>query len=207
VLEVNLGIVKSALGDPEAGEAHYLRALELQPDYAAGHHYYAKWLVEHARAREAIAHLRRAIAISPRDEHPNRMLLDLYAALDDRASLVAHAERVLQIAPSDPAALAYRNGGMPFEVADATAEAHAQAGLARIHREEWLEAAVILRQSLRLDPDQSAVWNNLGWAMASAGLFDLAIGCFERALELDPASEHARGNLHWVRERYSAAGP
>jgi len=206
VLEVNLGIVKSALGDPETAERHFLRALELQPDYAQGHYYYARWLVEHGRTPQAMTHLERAIAISPGDVHPNRMLLDAYAALDDAASLAAHARRVLQIAPSDPAATAYLDGRVPYEVAEESARAYAELGLAKIHRRKWLESAALYRHALRLDPHDSSSWNNLGWALGSAGFPALAVACFERALELDPASEHARENLRWARELQSEAG-
>jgi tetratricopeptide (TPR) repeat protein len=206
VLEINLGIVKSALGDPESAERHFRRALELQPDYAQGHFYYARWLVEHGRAPEALSHLERAIAISPGDANPNRMLLDAYAALGDTASLAAHARRVLRIAPSDPAATAYLDGRVPWEVPEESARAYADLGLAKIHRRKWLESAALYRLALRLDPDDSSSWNNLGWALGSAGFNALAVACFERALELDPASEHARRNLRWVRERHSGAG-
>jgi tetratricopeptide (TPR) repeat protein len=207
VLEINLGIVKSALGDPTTAEPHFRRALQLQPDYAQGHFYYARWLVEHGRAPEAIAHLERAVAISPGDVHPNRMLLDAFAALDDAASLAAHARRVLKIAPSDPAATAYLAGRVPYEVAEESAGAYAELGLAKIHHRRWLESAALYRHALRLDPNDAASWNNLGWALGSAGFHALAVACFERALELDPASEHARENLRWARERHSAAGP
>jgi tetratricopeptide (TPR) repeat protein len=205
VLEINLGIVKSALGDPETAEHHFRRALELQPDYAQGHFYYARWLVEHGRAPEAMVHLERALAISPGDVHPNRMLLDAYAALDDVASLAAHCRRVLQIAPSDPAATAYLDGRPPYEVAEESAEAYAELGLAKIHRRKWLESAALYRHALRLDPNDSSSWNNLGWALGSAGFRALAVACFERALELDPSSEHARENLRWALERHSEA--
>jgi tetratricopeptide (TPR) repeat protein len=201
VLQVNLGIVKSSLGDPETAERHFLRALQLNPDYSQGHYYYARWLVEHERAPEAVAHLERSIEISPGNYNPHRMLLDLHAAIEDRVALAAQVERVLALAPHDPAATAYAEGRVPFEVAEQTAEAYADLGWVRIRDRDWLEAAVLYREALRRDPIVSASWNNLGWALASAGFHDLALPCFERALELDPASELARGNLRWALER------
>jgi tetratricopeptide (TPR) repeat protein len=206
VLEVNLGIVKSALGDPEGAEPHFRRAIELQPGYAQGHFYYARWLVEHGRAPEAWAHLERAIEISPGDAHPHHMLLDAYAATGDAIALAAHARRVRQIAPSDPAATAYLDGRVPYAAGEESVEAYAQLGLDWIHRRKWLESAAIYRYALRLDSKDARSWNNLGWALGSAGFLDLAVACFERALELDPASEHAHSNLRWARDRYLETG-
>ena len=44
----------------------------------------------------------------------------------------------------------------------------------------------------------ATAWNNLGWARASLGFFDLAAPCFRRATELDPEMEVAQNNLAWA---------
>ena len=72
-LETNLGIVNGQLGAPVVAEQHFQRALQLQPDFVGGQYFYARWLVEQGRAREAIPHLQRAIELSPgipRCPHP-----------------------------------------------------------------------------------------------------------------------------------------
>jgi len=206
ILEINLGIVKSALGQTEQSEPHFLRALALTPDYARGHFYYAKWLVEHARAPEAVAHLERAVEGSPGDVDANRMLMDLHAAVGEFDALSEVAQNVLDIAPSDLAALAYSEGRVPFEVDEESAEAYAALGLQKINTKSWLESAVLYQQALQLDPQDSTYWNNLGWALANAGFLDLAAPCLERALGLDPESEYAGSNLNWVRELQSEPG-
>jgi len=66
---------------------------------------------------------------------------------------------------------------------------------ASVCRAGWLEAAVLYQHTLQLAPDDSSYWNNLGWALANAGFFELAAPCLERALDLDPESEYARSNL------------
>jgi tetratricopeptide (TPR) repeat protein len=205
ILEINLGVVKSALGDPQAAEPHFRRALELTPGYARGHYFYARWLIEHERAPQARWHLERAIELSPGDIEANRMLLDLHAARGDREALDRLVRRVLEIAPADPAATAYDSGGVPWPVREESAESYSSLGMAKLQRRAWLEAAALYRHVLALEPDSSPYWNNLGWALGSAGYYDLAIPCFERAMELDPDSRHARNNLDWVRERQSIA--
>ena len=142
----------------------------------------------------------------PSDVEAHRELLAILAATGDRAALAAQARRVLEVDPDDAFATALSAGRLPYRVASETAEAVAAAGLERIHRREWLEAAVLYRRALELDERSGAAWNNLGWALASAGFDDLAIPCFERALAVDPGQTNARSNLDWVRARRDAQG-
>jgi len=205
ILEINLGIVKSALGDPKTAERHFRRALRLTPDYAAGHYYYAKWLTENGRTPAAIPHLERAIALSPGDSETNRLLLEIHAAMGDREALELQSSRVLRISPGDGFARALASGKAPYPIADSSAAGLAAAGLERLQRRDWLAASIVYRSALALEPRSATSWNNLGWALASAGCRDLALASFERALEIEPDQEHARRNLAWVRQRYSTS--
>jgi tetratricopeptide (TPR) repeat protein len=202
ILEINLGIVKSALGDAETGERHFLRALSLEPDYAQGHYYYARWLVAHARAPQALPHLEQAVALSPGDVDVNRLLLDFHAARGDREALVARARQVLTLAPDEPAAQAYLDGRVPYEAPEDSAEAWASLAFQKLGEADWLAAATLYRRSLELDAAVASSWNDLGWTLAQAGFRELAPACFERALALDPALERARANLDWARRGY-----
>ena len=51
--------------DFEAAEASFLRALDLEPDYASGHHWYAEMLSFRRRHEESEAHARRALDLDP----------------------------------------------------------------------------------------------------------------------------------------------
>ncbi len=118
VLEINLGIVHSALGRKEIAERHFRRALQLTPNYARGHYFFADWLRDHARCSEAIEHLERDLEISPGDVDANRLLLQIFFARGDEAALQAQARRVLILDPSHSVARAYTEGRVPVEVSD-----------------------------------------------------------------------------------------
>ncbi len=198
VLEVNLGIVKSSLGDAEVAEGHFRRALELQPTYALGHFFYGRWLIRQGRAGEALAHLETALALSPAAVKTRSLLASLYSATGDAAALRRLAVETVEIVPTDVTALTYARGGIPFPVAEETAEAYEQLGLSKIDSAAWLDAATVYRRALELEPRSATAWNNLGWARLKLGLYESAAACFERAFELDPTMEVAANNLRWA---------
>ena len=88
-LETNLGIVNDRLGERVVAAQHFQRALLLEPNFVGGHYFYARWLVDQGRAREAIAHLRRAIALSPGFPFARTLLMHLYFAQEAQADLTA----------------------------------------------------------------------------------------------------------------------
>lgn len=51
--------------DAAAAEVEHLRALELNPNYATGHHWYALFLAEVSRFEEAITEINRALELDP----------------------------------------------------------------------------------------------------------------------------------------------
>jgi tetratricopeptide (TPR) repeat protein len=204
-LEVNLAIVKSALGDDAAAEGHFRRALELEPRFARGRLFFARWLLRQGRGPEALAHLQTSIKIAPGDVDARVLLLGLQAAVGDAAALESLARATLDIAPTDETARAYLRGGVPFQVAEETAVAYETLGRSKIMQEEWLDAAVVYRRALSLDRSSAVSWNNLGWALARLGFHAAALPCFAEAMALDPTMAVAAGNHAWA-QKLAAAG-
>jgi tetratricopeptide (TPR) repeat protein len=200
-LEVNLGVLKSAVGDDAAAEAHFRRALALADGYAEGHFYFARWLADQERGPEAVARLERAIAISPGALNVRDLLTRLYAALGDADALARTVAETLELTPADVVAVAYSRGGVPYAPPDASAPAYADLGWENIQAERWLEAAGLYRGSLALDAASSLSWNNLGWALGSLGFYAEAVACYDAALELDSSFARARANRSWTLER------
>lgn len=201
-LEINLGIVHAALGDHETAEAHFRRAVELDSG-ASPQHYYANWLVERGRAPEAVPRLQRAIEISPATAQSRELLMRIYAAAGARAELDALVADTLRIAPSNPVALAYRQGNLPFE-SGATFDALLARSAQAIGAKNFLDGAQAARAALVARPDSADALNNLGWALANLGYLDLGIRELERAASIDPASPLIRANLAWARSRASS---
>ncbi|MCA1585539.1 MAG: tetratricopeptide repeat protein [Acidobacteria bacterium] len=78
-LEVNLGIVKAALGRPAEAEAHFERSLALAPHSPVGYFHYGRWLRAQGRDAEAIARFQQALAIDADDLRARHELLSALA--------------------------------------------------------------------------------------------------------------------------------
>jgi tetratricopeptide (TPR) repeat protein len=190
-LEINQGIVDGALGDPVSAERHFLRALQLSPDHNA-HFFFARWLVEHGRGPEALAHLRAAVKLSPGVPQQRALLLRLLAAAGAEAELRTLAEETRRIDPHEPALLDVERRWPSYDAAF-------HEGLQAITRRNWLAAAHACRDALRHTPGSADALNNLGWSLAQLGFRTEAAQAYEQALRLQPNHERARNNLAALR--------
>lgn len=191
IVQINLGIVESALGNHEAGEAHFLRGMELNPD-ANANFYFARWLVERGRGPEALPRLREALRQSPALADARTLLLRIYAAIGADRELGALASETLRIDPSDPGVRMVSQTWPDYTSA-------LNAGLAAMGTRDWLGAAIATRAALGHQPRSADALNNLGWALAQLGFRREAADAYERAIAIDPSHERARNNLALVK--------
>lgn len=198
-LETNLGIVHDRLGEQTAAEQHFVRALQLEPDFVGGRYFYARWLVDHGRAPEAIPHLQRAMQLSPALASSRDLLLQLYFAKGAEADVNILAQETLAIAPADSVALAYVNGEIPVKVQIPNAQTYYDRGVTLTSQGSHLEAALSYRQALKFNPAFADAYNNLGWSLTKLGFYQEAIPAFEQALHFQPEFSLARNNLNWAK--------
>ena len=109
ILEVNLGILDGANGNPTAAEAHFQRAIALKGNLAGAHFYYGRWLAENKRWDEAARNLEMAVEKSPADLTARHLLLDLYETRGEASKACALARATLEVVPADPKASASRD--------------------------------------------------------------------------------------------------
>jgi Flp pilus assembly protein TadD len=204
-LEVNLGIVTDRLGRPAAAEAHFARALQLQPNDPSPHAYYARWLVQQGRTADAISHLQRAIALSPADLFARRLLLDAYAKAGRAAELKALAGETLALAPGDPETRRYLDdrGEVVLQQAPGargveTAESYLDTSLQLYRAGDFQGSIDAARNAIALKPGYSEAYNNIAASYASLRRWDEAIEAAREALRLRPDFPLARNNLRWA---------
>ncbi len=185
----------------EAAELDFLRAIELDPDYATAHQWYAELLAQSRRWDEALAEARRAVELDPLSPAANLTLGSFAAYTGNVDEAIPLLEWALDIVP-DLAIATYLlasthvlNGDLAAAapVFDRVAELTGsdpeiyRAYLAALADTALIPAAVA---ALRL----SNVYGNPG---ASEYLADL--GQFDEALEaLEREYQSRRPYLHWI---------
>ena len=106
ILEVNLGVLDGATGNPTAAEAHFQRAIALKGNLAGAHYYYGRWLAENKRWDEAAQNLEIAVEKSPADLTARHFLLELYETRGEGSKACDLARATLEVVPADPKASA-----------------------------------------------------------------------------------------------------
>ncbi len=204
ILQINLAISKSALGEPGA-ESHFRRAFELSPGYARGRYFYGLWLAEQSRGPEAIAELERAVALSAGDLDARDLLCRLLAAAGDDRRLAEIARGTLAIVPADPSAAAYAAGSDRSAPGFESAADLMLHGWRNLTSGRWLDASGMFRRATLLEPRSAEAWLGLGRSRIGLGFVAQAESCFARALEIDPTLEDARRGLEQTRGARSGA--
>jgi tetratricopeptide (TPR) repeat protein len=194
--------------------AHYRKAIEIRPTYAAAHFNLGVALAGLGRPDEAVEQYRETIAIKPDDAKAQNNLGNAFLAWGQLDRAMAHCREALKIDP-DFAEAHYNLGNALFaggRLDEAMAqyrsalasrpdfaEASYNLGLALVRRGRLDQAIAQYRQALAVRPDFAEVHNSLGLALASSGQCDEAAAHYRRALEIRPGFVEARNNLNRVR--------
>lgn len=196
-LEINLGVVNGAMADQgesartTQAEQHFERAISLAPTDDTGHAYYARWLITHGRAVEAIAQLQNAIALNPQRLMQRDLLIDAYNHTGDTAAAHQAALSTLSVAPDDAAA---RQELKHPATQDATYWINLS--LAQYQQGQYQASIDSAHHALQLNPKLATAYNNLGAAYAGMQQWDEAVRNEREALKLDPNLQIAQNNLN-----------
>ncbi len=214
--ETNLGVALQTDERLEEAEAHYRRAIAIDPDYGPAYVNLGMTLVALNRPYEAIDAYRRAIELGSADVELDYKLGNASLQAGRAAEAVGYFERA--IAAGQRSAQLYSNLGIALVRTNREDEAivayrealrinpnnsvlRFTAGSLLAKHEKFGEAIDEFRAGLALVPESPEAHNNLGGALAATGRTAEAIAEFEHALRLDPNLVSARRNLELVRPR------
>jgi serine/threonine-protein kinase len=147
----SLGIIEELSWNFSEAEREFRRAIELNPNYPTGHHFYSFYL-RHVRGKfdEAMAEIKLAQQLDPLSPSIGMNVAHIHCAKGELDEAIEAAKKVLELDPNFP-------------------EAHLVLGAANRMQGRYDEAIVELEKAVELSGRQSGILANLGVCYAVAG--------------------------------------
>lgn len=173
IAQENYGLALFREGKVDEAGAHFLKAVEIQPDLAEAHYSLGLVMLQTGHLDEAIDHLRRALEQQPRYAEAHGNLGDAYSQTGQTSEAIVQYQAVLAIEPGN-------------------AQGHFSLGRALAEEGRMREAVSQYRETLRLKPDAIPALNNLAWLLATTP--EAAIRNGPQAVELAQEASRLSGN-------------
>jgi tetratricopeptide (TPR) repeat protein len=190
-LEVNLGVVTAAMGNDGQADGHFLRAIQLAPADDTPLAYYGRYLIAKGRLPEAIAVLRKAVAVNGSRMMQRTLLVEALAKAGDLAGAKAEEQEVLRLDPG--------NGEVKLALAGPAlqgAPMWLQMSLTQYQNHAYQQSIASAKKALDIDPKLAEAYNNIGADYAEMGDLKNAIANEKMALEINPDLQIAKNNLN-----------
>jgi tetratricopeptide (TPR) repeat protein len=167
-LQVNLGVLKAALGQPAEAERHFREALQDDPNNPVSYTFFARWLQSVGRTEEARLLAQRAVELSPADADALALVNDLNAT---------------------------RPARMPSVPVPDTPEGWLTLSLAQYQARRFEDCIRASEHALQLRPAYAEAFNTICAAENALGNWASAADACEHALAITPDYPLARNNL------------
>jgi protein O-mannosyl-transferase len=214
-LEINLGVVEGLLNRNQESEAHFRRAVLLQPQDAQPYYFYGRWLKSQERIAESISVEKSAIERNSAYMDARYLLMQTYQEQGQWPALNSLAQDTLKIAPGDPQARDYlarsQNVQGELSVAESLAQSHPTAegllnlSLLYFQQDRYQDCIAAAQKALQLKPDYAEAYNNIAAAYQSLHQWDQAIAAAQQALRIKPDFQLAKNNLAWSQSQKNLA--
>jgi tetratricopeptide (TPR) repeat protein len=175
-LQVNLGVLKAALGQPAEAERHFREAQQDDPNNPVSYTFFARWLKSVGRTEEARLFAERAVELSPADADAQALVNDLRAT---------------------------RPAAMPSSPVPDTPEGWLTLSLAHCQARRFEDCIRSSEHALQLRPAYADAFNTICAAENALGNWASAADACEQALAITPDYPLARNNLAFAKARLS----
>jgi tetratricopeptide (TPR) repeat protein len=173
-LQVNLGVLKAALGQPAEAERHFREAQQDDPNNPVSYTFFARWLKSVGRTEEARLFAERAVELSPADADARALVSDLTATPSAR---------------------------MPSPAVPDTPEGWLTLSLAQCQAHRFEDCIRSSEHALQLRPAYAEAFNNICAAENALRNWASAADACEHALEIAPDYALARLNLAFAKAK------
>lgn len=200
----NLGIVNKKMGNFEKAEVYFKKAVAYH-DNSMSSFFYGEFLYEQMRYSEAVTYLEKSMKISQSNPNARLLLMHIYNKLEEWDKLKELSESILQILPKDPRVLDYhqksinRKGTISIaeEVAFRNPDFNNYLTLSFVYlqKERYEKCIIAARNALKINPDLSEAYSNMGCAFIGLKKYDSAIVVSRQALNINPENHLAKNNF------------
>jgi protein O-mannosyl-transferase len=180
-ININMGVINNALGKKEEAEKYYLQAIQYQPLIADGYYYYAKYLYELKKYKEALDYMEKGIKIAP--NHLNivsfypKVKLMAQESMEEKIKIIDH------MLPENPKEVDYINQSLEYYKIG-----------------KFNECILACNKAIELNKNSTIAYNNICSAYNALKEWEKAEQACLKALETDPNFERAKNNLIWARK-------
>jgi tetratricopeptide (TPR) repeat protein len=173
------GACYASLAQFDVAVNNYMKAIEINSDYADAHNNLGNTLKDQGKLNAAIKSYERALSINP-DYAEAYNNLGVVLKMSDKLSFAVESyERALSINPN-------------------YAEAYNNLGIALKNLGELSNAVTSYEKALEINPNYAEAYSNLGLTQFKIGQFTNAVKNYEKALEINPNYAEAYSNLGLV---------
>jgi tetratricopeptide (TPR) repeat protein len=176
---INIAIAKSRLGDLEAAEQNFKKAISLGGIVPECYIFYGRYLIEQQRIDEAKKILQIGLNLSPKHQQlQDLMNIANNSVNSSQASASVAVNAMLEAIKKSPSAEKYLDLSLYYYKA--------------LQYQQCIEAA---NEALKINPKYDLAYNNICAAYNRLGLWDKAIEAGEKGLKLNPNNQLLKGNL------------
>jgi len=214
-LQVNLGVVKNAMGNQTEAEEHFKKGVQFGSTFNETYFFYAQFLFDQGRISESLINAEKALSLSPAHLPTRHLLLNLYLQLKDKSRLNNLINETLQIYPDDAYSKQFMTMNLPTSVSseselenaeikannNATPESLLNLSLTYYNHKLYDKCIEACREALKLNPRYAEAYNNICSAYNALGEWDKAIEAGTKCIEIKPDYELAKNNLNYAKSQ------
>ncbi len=174
-LYVNMGVLKSAMGNQQEAEANFKQAQFLNPGNPECYYFYANWLRSQGKFKEALEQATQGLKVSPGHSGNKLLYNDLMLLAANESNQIQIAEQVAKDKP--------------------TVDNYIALSLLYYQKQQYQKCIDASTEAIKLKADCIEAYNNICSAQNLLGNYDEAVKAGEQALKIDPNYQLAKNNL------------
>ena len=211
-LQVNLGVVKNAMGKPFEAEEHFKKAIQYGNTFNETFYFYAQFLFNQGRIDESLINAEKSLSLSSGHLPTRHLLLNLYLQTKNKEKLNNLINETLQIYPDDTYSKQFTTMEMPTNASEvenaeikaknnATPEEYLNLSLVYYNHQMYDKCIEACQNALKMNPKFPEAYNNICSAYNALSEWDKAIDACNKCIALKPDFELAKNNLNYAKSK------